>query len=64
MRYHGKGSPSSVLASCLTLGFLPQILFILFLIWLPWWVYVLVGCVGLMWWILKEFAKENKHGKE
>ena len=64
MRYNGRGNPLAVLLACLTLGFLPQILIILFLLWLPVWVYILVGCLGLMWWILTEFSKENKDAEK
>ena len=64
MRYNGKGNPLAVLVSCVTLGFLPQILFVLFLLCLPLWVYILVGCLGLMWWIFTAFSKENKNGEK
>ena len=56
MRYNGKGNPLAVLVSCVTLGFLPQILFVLFLLCLPLWVYILVGflpqillLLGIIW---------------
>ena len=64
MRYHGKGSPLAVLVSCLTLNFFPQILFVIFLLWLPWWAYVVAGSVILLWWIFTTFSKENKNGEK
>lgn len=61
MRYNGKGNPLAVLISCLTLGYLPQILILLFLLWLPWYIYVTAGSVGLLWWIFTKFSKEHKY---
>ena len=55
MRYNGKGNPAAVLASCLTLGFLPQILLIMFLVWLPVWAYILSGCLLLFVFLWRAF---------
>lgn len=63
MKYHGKGNPASVLVACLTLGFLPQILLLLGIIWLvtsiPIWLWVVMGVLAFMIFVYMVFCKES-----
>ncbi len=67
MRYNGKGNPLAVLVSCVTLGFLPQILLLLGIIWIvtsiPIWLWVVMGVVAAIAFISKMF-KEMKDDKK
>lgn len=68
MRYNGKGSPASVLVACLTLGFLPQILLLLGIIWLvtsiPIWLWVVMGVLVFMIFVYVAFCKENDNERQ
>ena len=63
MRYNGKGNPASVLVACLTLGFLPQILLLLGIVWIvtsiPIWLWVVMGVLAFMLFVYMAFCKEN-----
>lgn len=65
MRYNGKGNPASVLVACLTLGFLPQILLLLGIIWIitsiPIWLWVVMGVLAFMLFVYMAFCKENNN---
>lgn len=64
MKYHGKGNPASVFVACLTLGFLPQILLLLGIIWLvtsiPIWLWAIMGVLAFMIFVYVAFCKEDK----
>ena len=68
MKYHGKGNPLAVLLSCLTLGFLPQILLILGIIWLvnavPVYIWILMGVVAAIAFISKMFKEMEDDEKQ
>lgn len=63
MRYNGKGNPASVLVACLTLGFLPQILLLLGIVWIitsiPIWLWVVMGVLAFMLFVYMVFCKES-----
>ena len=65
MRYNGKGNPLAVLVSCVTLGFLPQILLLLGIIWLvtsiPIWLWVVMGILAFMIFVYVAFCKEDSN---
>lgn len=75
MKYHGKGNPASVLGACLTLGFLPQILLLLGIIWaaqeiyyflcsIPIWLWVVMGILAFMIFVYVAFCKEESNEKQ
>lgn len=68
MRYNGRGNPASVLVACLTLGFLPQILLLLGIIWLvtsiPIWLWVVMGILAFMIFVYVVFCKEESNEKQ
>ena len=65
---NGKGNPASVLVACLTLGFLPQILLLLGIIWLvtsiPIWLWVIMGILAFMIFVYVAFFKEDSNEKQ
>ena len=68
MKYRGKGNPASVLVACLTLGFLPQILLLLGIIWIvtsiPIWLWAVMGILAFMIFVYVAFCKEDCNEKQ
>ena len=64
MRYNGRGNPLAVLLACLTIGWLPTIALVLFLLWIPLWIYGVVACVAIVAWVLWELDKEGNGEKQ
>ena len=68
MRYNGRGNPTSVLVACLTLGFVPQILLLLGIIWIvtsiPIWLWVVMGILAFMIFVYVAFCKEDSNEKQ
>ena len=59
----GSGNALGIIGVALTATYWKWILLILFLVWLPLWVYLLVAGLGLMWFIINKFDTLFKEEK-